>query len=127
MALGLRTVSELRNLVCDYSRLKAIAKGIASFFPEAIVHRFLGDLFAEGDGLLLDVSELHGVPTLTRDHVIRLERHLADDYTCTAHPFSSFFLRKREFIEADKKIRNLKINFVDVLVNRRAILTRQAG
>ena len=72
MALGLRKVSELRNLVCDYSRLKAIAKGIASFFPEAIADRLLGDLFAEGHGLLLDVSELHGVPTLTRDHVIRL-------------------------------------------------------
>jgi hypothetical protein len=52
--------------------LKAIANGIASFFPEAIADRLLGDLFAEGDGLLLSVSELHGVPTLTRDHVIRL-------------------------------------------------------
>ena len=65
-------VSDLRSLVCDYSRLKAIAKGIASFFPEAVANRLLSDLFAEGDGLLLDVSELHGVPTLTRDHVIRL-------------------------------------------------------
>lgn len=46
------------------------------------------------------------------------ERHLAEDYTCTAHPFGNFFLRKREFIEADKKVQAIKVEFVEVVARR---------
>jgi hypothetical protein len=46
------------------------------------------------------------------------ERHLADDYTCTAHPFMNFYLRKREFIEADMKVDYVAMHVVDVRAHR---------
>lgn len=46
------------------------------------------------------------------------ERHLADDYTCTARPFAGFHLDKRRFIEADKKVAIIEVEFVAVLTHR---------
>ena len=46
------------------------------------------------------------------------EQHLADDYTCTAHPFANFFLDKRAFIEADKKVGVIEVEFVTILTHR---------
>jgi hypothetical protein len=46
------------------------------------------------------------------------ERHLADDYTCTAHPFANFFLNKQTFIEADQKISAIDAEILTVLTHR---------
>lgn len=42
------------------------------------------------------------------------ERNLAGDYTCTARPFPSFHLNKRDFIEADRKVAEIEVEFVAV-------------
>ena len=46
------------------------------------------------------------------------DQYLADDYTCTAHPFANFFLDKDAFIEADKKVGVIDVEFVTVLAHR---------
>jgi hypothetical protein len=46
------------------------------------------------------------------------EQYLADNYTCTAHPFTNFFLDKNAFIEADKKVGVIEVEFVTVLTHR---------
>jgi ketosteroid isomerase-like protein len=46
------------------------------------------------------------------------DRYLAEDYTCTAHPFEHFFLRKAAFIEADKKIDKIDVEFIEVIAHQ---------
>jgi hypothetical protein len=46
------------------------------------------------------------------------DRHLAEDYTLTAHPFEKLFLRKREFIEVDKLVTQAKVHIEDVFAHR---------
>ena len=46
------------------------------------------------------------------------DRHLAEDYTMTAHPFENIFLRKKEFIEVDKLVSHAEISIVDVFAHR---------
>jgi hypothetical protein len=58
------------------------------------------------------------IKALQRREFDWFERHLADDYTCTAHPFSNFFLGKQAFIEADKKVAIIEVEFVDILTHR---------
>jgi ketosteroid isomerase-like protein len=43
-----------------------------------------------------------------------LEKHLAEDFLFTIHPFPALKLSKREFIEMDKKIKNPQITFVSI-------------
>jgi hypothetical protein len=45
------------------------------------------------------------------------ERHLADDYICTAHPFANFYLNKQAFIEADRKIAAIDADILTVLTH----------
>jgi hypothetical protein len=44
--------------------------------------------------------------------------HLAEDYTLTAHPFENLFLRKKEFIEVDKRVSQAKVHIEEVFAHR---------
>lgn len=65
--------------------------------------------------------------TAIRDHNYDwLERHLAEDFLFTAHPFPKLKIGKRQFINVDKEIDNAEINFIviraeaagDIIVSR---------
>ncbi len=43
-----------------------------------------------------------------------LEQHLADDFLFSAHPFPDLKLRKREFIDLDKKIAKAELEFASI-------------
>jgi hypothetical protein len=58
------------------------------------------------------------IAALQRREFEWFERHLAEDYTCTAHPFAHFYLGKRAFIEADKKVDVIEAEIVDVVTYR---------
>lgn len=50
-----------------------------------------------------------------RDHRYEwFETHLAEDFLFSAHPFPELRLRKREFIEVDKKIDKAEIEFISI-------------
>lgn len=50
-----------------------------------------------------------------RDHRYEwFEVHLAEDFLFSAHPFPELRLKKREFIEVDKKIDKADIQFVSI-------------
>ena len=67
-----------------------------------------------------------GIAAITQHEFGWLERHLADDFMFTAHPIPGLRLHKRDFIEADKKIKSAEVRFVsihaeaagDILVSR---------
>jgi hypothetical protein len=46
------------------------------------------------------------------------DRHLAEDYAMTAHPFENVYLRKKEFIEVDKLVTEAEMQIVDLFVHR---------
>ena len=62
------------------------------------------------------VSELQNgwIAGLRNQDFAWLEKHLAEDFLFTAHPFPALKLSKREFIEMDKKIKNPQITFVSI-------------
>jgi len=63
---------------------------------------------------LITELQSHWIAGLRNQDFSWLERHLADDFLFTAHPFPALRLAKREFIEMDKKIKNPQITFVSV-------------
>lgn len=63
--------------------------------------------------LISDLS-VQWAAALREHHYEWFERHLADDFLFSAHPFPDLSLRKREFIEVDKKIDAADIRFVSI-------------
>jgi hypothetical protein len=70
--------------------------------------------------LTLTISGLYQgwLKALAARHYDWFERHLAEDYTMTAHPLGNIFLRKQEFIEVDKLVTQAEMNIVDLFVHR---------
>jgi ketosteroid isomerase-like protein len=62
------------------------------------------------------ITELSGQwAAALRDHRYDwFERHLAEDFVFTAHPFPGVHLKKQMFIEVDKKIDKAEIQFVSI-------------
>jgi ketosteroid isomerase-like protein len=54
------------------------------------------------------------VNALTHHEAKWFQRHIADDFTLTTHPFLGMSLKKREFIEVDMKVENTQIKFRDI-------------
>lgn len=64
---------------------------------------------------------------LTKHKEEWFERHIAEDFTLTTHPFFGMSLKKREFIEADMQIQNTKIKFLEIHAHAvGSIITSQA-
>jgi ketosteroid isomerase-like protein len=64
----------------------------------------------------LEISRLYHdwADALMRHEPEWFERHIADDFTLTAHPFFGMSLKKPEFIKADMQIQNTKIQFLEI-------------
>jgi ketosteroid isomerase-like protein len=62
------------------------------------------------------VSKLYNewADALTSHRAEWFERHIADDFALTAHPFSKLRLDKKEFIAVDMQIENTQIKFLDI-------------
>ena len=62
------------------------------------------------------ITELQGhwIAAISQHQFAWLERHLAEDFLFTAHPIPGLRLHKREFIEADKKIKSAEVRFISV-------------
>src|SRR5690349_16501702 len=62
------------------------------------------------------ITELQGhwIAAISHHQFDWLERHLAEDFMFTAHPIPGLRLHKREFIEADKKIKSAEVKFVSI-------------
>ena len=62
------------------------------------------------------ITELQGhwIAAISTHQFDWLERHLAADFMFTAHPIPGLRLHKREFIEADKKIKSAEVRFVSI-------------
>jgi len=72
------------------------------------------------DDLTATITGLYGewVKALEERQFEWFDRHLAADYTATAHPFDKLFLRKQEFIELDKRVAHAKIHIERVVAHR---------
>jgi ketosteroid isomerase-like protein len=62
------------------------------------------------------VSDLYHqwAAALTNHDANWFERHIASDFSLTAHPFAQIRFDKRKFIEVDMQIENTKITFLDI-------------
>ena len=62
------------------------------------------------------VSKLYNewADALTSHRAEWFERHIADDFALTAHPFSQLRLGKKEFIAVDMQVENTQIKFLDI-------------
>jgi hypothetical protein len=68
---------------------------------------------SDATNLITDLQG-HWIAALSNHQYEWLERHLAEDFMFTAHPFPALKLHKREFIEADKKIESAEVKFISV-------------
>src|SRR5438128_8155933 len=62
------------------------------------------------------VSELYRswAGALTNHDAEWFERHIAGDFSLSAHPFPQLRFDKRKFIEVDMQIENTRITFLDI-------------
>jgi ketosteroid isomerase-like protein len=76
------------------------------------------------------VSDLYHdwAAALTNHQADWFERHIANDFILTAHPFPQLRFGKRKFIEVDMQIQNTTIKFLDIRAHAAGdILVSQAA